>query len=87
MNQEKVEQLVRELLVEIGENPEREGLLKTPERVAKALEFLTRGYRQDPEEKQNSIMTTSSVLGTFDDAPSTRAEFLGLIGRPRGWFV
>lgn len=34
----------------LGEDPEREGLLKTPERVAKALSFLTRGYQSDPEE-------------------------------------
>ena len=39
--------LVRELLVELGEDPGRDGLVKTPRRVAKALAFLTRGYRQD----------------------------------------
>lgn len=38
-------ELVREMLRRVGENPEREGLLKTPERVADSLTFLTRGYR------------------------------------------
>jgi GTP cyclohydrolase I len=38
----------------IGENPTREGLSKTPERVAKALQFLTHGYHLDPEEILNS---------------------------------
>jgi GTP cyclohydrolase I len=38
---------VRELLIEIGEDPDREGLLNTPERVANALTFLSSGYRTD----------------------------------------
>ena len=184
MNTEKIAELVRKQLIEIGEDPQREGLLKTPERVAAALEFLTSGYRTDPEqllngavftqetnsmvivknievyslcehhmlpffgrchigyipsgrvfgvsklarlvdmyarrlqlqerlteqisqqvmelvgargvgvmiearhlcmmmrgvEKQNSVMVTSSVLGTFRDSTATREEFLGLIG-------
>ena len=42
-------QQYREILVGLGENPEREGLLKTPERVAKALQFLTHGYDIKPE--------------------------------------
>ena len=50
MNIEKVKKLVAELLVEIGDDPNREGLLKTPERVAKAFEFLTRGYAMRPRE-------------------------------------
>ena len=47
MNEERVAQLIRELLVEIGEDPEREGLINTPERYAKALAYLTSGYRTD----------------------------------------
>jgi len=185
MNKERVMQLVRELLQEIGEDPTREGLLKTPERVAQAYAFLFSGYRTDLDEvindavfesesnnmiisrdievyslcehhmlpffgrchigyiarkhvlglsklarivdcfarrlqiqerltaqvaraimdathaegvgvviecrhlctmmrgveKQNSVMTTSSVLGSFHDDPATRAEFLNLIAR------
>jgi GTP cyclohydrolase I len=185
MNLEKVSKLVRELLIEIGEDPDREGLLKTPERVARAWADLTEGYRTDPEvvinnavfqsesnnmiiardievysmcehhmlpfygrchvgyiatdkvlgvskiarivdmyarrlqiqerltaqiaqeimravnaegvgvvmecrhlcmmmrgvEKQNSVMTTSSVLGSIHDEPETRAEFMNLINR------
>ena len=186
MNEKRVEQLIRELLEEIGDDPTREGLLKTPGRVAKSFGFLTQGYHMDPKavvneaifeseannmiiardievyslcehhmlpfygrchigyisrdrvlgvsklarivdcfarrlqiqerltsqiaqevetavdalgvgvvmecrhlcmmmrgvQKQNSIMTTSSVLGDIHDEPETRTEFLQLIGRP-----
>jgi GTP cyclohydrolase I len=189
MNVERVAELVRELLVEIGEDPEREGLRKTPMRVAKAYEFLCSGYGTNPREvinealfasatnnmviardievyslcehhmlpfygrchigyiardkvlgisklarlvdvharrlqiqerlthdiaqeimgaaraegvgvvmecrhlcmmmrgveKQNSVMQTSSVLGSFHEDPATRAEFLNLIGRQIDW--
>jgi GTP cyclohydrolase I len=50
MDRARTEALVRELLVEIGENPEREGLRRTPARVAAALEFLVRGQSMDLEE-------------------------------------
>jgi len=187
VNKERVRELVRELLVEIGEDPDREGLVKTPDRVARAWEFLSQGYRMDPDavlnqavftqetnnmivvrdielysmcehhmlpfygrahvgyisagkvlgvskvarlvdlyarrlqiqerlthqiahsimdlihaegvgvviearhlcmmmrgvEKQNSLMTTSSVLGSFHDDTATRAEFMSLISKPR----
>lgn len=44
----------KEILKLIGENPDREGLLKTPLRVAKAIQFLTQGYSLDPKEILNS---------------------------------
>ncbi len=187
MDQQKIERMLSELLVEIGENPDREGLRKTPHRIASALAFLTSGYRADVKqlingatftqehnnmvlirdielyslcehhmlpffgrchvgyipkgrvfgiskvarlvdmfarrlqiqerlteqvaqtimesidphgvgvviearhlcmmmrgvEKQNSMLTTSSVLGTFRTSHATRAEFLALLDRPR----
>jgi len=43
-----MEKLVREMLVEIGEDPEREGLIKTPERVARTWHEITGGYQEDP---------------------------------------
>jgi len=58
---DKIARLVRELLAEIGEDPEREGLLKTPERVAKALSFLTSGYRTDAKELINGACFTQET--------------------------
>ena len=52
-NEKKIAGLVRELLIELGEDPEREGLKKTPVRVAKSLAYLTRGYRQ----KMKAVVT------------------------------
>src|SRR5450432_2502292 len=54
------EELVREMLVRLGEDPEREGLLRTPERVHKAFEFLTRGYNEDPEAMLKKALFTVS---------------------------
>ena len=45
---EKLSYHYREILSLLGEDPTREGLLKTPERVAKAMSFITKGYAQDP---------------------------------------
>ena len=51
--------LVRDLLIQLGEDPEREGLVKTPARVEKSLRFLTRGYRQDVDEVLNGALFTT----------------------------
>jgi GTP cyclohydrolase I len=52
----EMEQLVRRQLEIVGEQPERDGLLKTPSRVAKAFEFLTQGYTIDPEAVLNEAL-------------------------------
>ena len=49
-------ELVRQMLIELGEDPTREGLVKTPERVARSYEFLTRGYQQDLEKVVNGAL-------------------------------
>ncbi len=55
---ETMAQSYKVVLENIGEDPSREGLLKTPVRVAKAMQFLTQGYHQDPEEILRSAMFT-----------------------------
>lgn len=56
MSNEKFESLIRNILVEIGEDPNREGLLNTPKRVAEAYKFLTAGYQKDIEEVLNNAI-------------------------------
>lgn len=48
--------LVRQMIVQLGEDPNREGLRRTPERFEKALRYLTSGYRQDPAKILNGAM-------------------------------
>jgi GTP cyclohydrolase IA len=57
------EELIREMLVRLGEDPEREGLLRTPDRVKKAFEFLTRGYNEDPE----ALLKNALFTVTYDE--------------------
>src|SRR3984957_4040048 len=52
------EELVHEMIVRLAEDPTREGLLRTPERVPRALEHLTKGYKEDPEAMLNKALFT-----------------------------
>jgi GTP cyclohydrolase I len=54
----KMQEIIRELLAELGENPSREGLLDTPKRVEKALRFLTSGYTADVDSVLNNALFT-----------------------------
>ena len=50
MKEYNIESNYREILKDLGEDPNREGLIKTPERVSKAMKFLTNGYEVDPDQ-------------------------------------
>ncbi len=57
---QKIADATSEILTLLGENIDREGLVKTPMRVAKALEFLTSGYGENPQDILNEALFTSS---------------------------
>ena len=59
-NQAAFEAAVKTMMKSVGEDPEREGLLKTPERVFKAYEFMYGGYKEDPRAILESALFTSS---------------------------
>ena len=56
MAESSIEKSIDDILRLIGEDPEREGLLKTPERVARSLQYLTKGYSEDPKTVINGAM-------------------------------
>ena len=57
------EELIREMLVRLGEDAAREGLVRTPERVHKAYDFLTKGYREDPD----ALLKGALFTVTYDE--------------------
>ncbi|MGB9202762.1 MAG: GTP cyclohydrolase I FolE [Terriglobales bacterium] len=57
------EELVREMLVRLGEDPDREGLVRTPARVEKAMQFLVKGYQEDPE----ALLRKALFTVTYDE--------------------
>jgi GTP cyclohydrolase IA len=57
------EDLVREMIVRLGEDPAREGLMRTPNRVHRAFEHLTKGYKEDPE----AMLRKALFTVTYDE--------------------
>ena len=57
-NKKRIEELVKELLLQIGEDPSREGIVKTPERVANAWDYFSKGYTQDLDSIINNAVFT-----------------------------
>jgi GTP cyclohydrolase I len=86
MDNKEFEQTITKVLEHIGEDPTREGLIKTPSRVAKALQFLTEGYHQDPKEILNQALFTSSndemvVVRDIEFYSMCEHHMLPIIGR------
>ena len=74
-DRQNLEKLIEQLLIEIGEDPKREGLLKTPSRVAAAWEFLANGYQRDI----NSIINDAIFKESYDEMVTVRdIEFFSL---------
>ena len=67
---DRLERAARDLLIGVGEDPERDGLLDTPARVRKSLEFLTQGYRRDPRDVSATPCSTSSTTRWCSSATS-----------------
>jgi len=83
---EEFELAITKVLELVGEDPKREGLLKTPSRVAKAWSFLTEGYHQDPKEiLSQALFTTSNdemvVVRDIEFYSTCEHHMLPIIGR------
>jgi len=84
--QEEFEGAITKVLELLGEDPQREGLLKTPSRVAKAWGFLTEGYHEDPKAILNQALFTSSndemvVVRDIEFYSTCEHHMLPIIGR------
>ena len=80
----EVKERYKNIIDEIGEDVEREGLLKTPERAAKAMLFLTQGYKQDAEEILKSAMPfiTMKQIGVIEVGCFLEGFFQVFFARP-----
>ena len=87
MDQSKeFENAIRSMIRYVGENPDREGLLKTPKRVKKAYEFIFGGYKQDPKEILRSALFSSSndemvLIKDIEFYSTCEHHLLPIIGR------
>jgi len=84
--EEEFESAITKVLELLGEDPNREGLIKTPKRVAKALKFLTEGYKQDPREILNQALFSSTndemvVVRDIEFYSMCEHHMLPIIGR------
>jgi GTP cyclohydrolase I len=84
--QEHFEEAVRRMIGDVGEDVTREGLLKTPERVFKAYEFMFGGYQEDPQAILNSAMFTTSndemvLIKDIEFYSTCEHHLLPIIGR------
>ena len=82
----KFEDAVKTMMFHFGEDPNREGLLKTPQRVKKAYEFIFGGYKEDPREILRSALFTSSndemvLLKDIEFYSTCEHHLLPIIGR------
>jgi len=82
----KFENAVKSMMLHVGEDPEREGLEKTPQRVRKAYEFMYGGYKEDPREILESALFTSSndemvLLKDIEFYSTCEHHLLPIIGR------
>ena len=74
-NIDKIKELIKELLIQIGEDPQREGIINTPERVAKAWQFLAKGYNQDLD----SLINNAVFREDYDEMVTIKAiDFFSL---------
>src|ERR687889_2347515 len=62
INKNKIEKLIRQLLVELGENPDREGLVETPKRIAEMYEEIFSGYRMNAELDVSFNEETNAII-------------------------
>jgi len=85
-NNEQFENAVKSMMLHVGENPDREGLLETPKRVRKAYEFIYGGYKENPEEilSQALFSTTNDEMVLVRDIEfysTCEHHLLPIIGR------